>query len=52
MLANAPKSQKTSGVLSNFYVDDWEKRGIGIGTLYLVSCNLQRSDQGLTGLKK
>ncbi len=42
MSISVPKSQKTSGGLDNFYVNDWKEKGgrIRMSTLYLVSRNL------------
>ena len=53
MQISALKSQKTSGDLSNLYVNDWEKRGrIRTVILYLVSHHFQRLDWGPTELRK
>ncbi len=55
MQINTLKSQKTSGGLSNLYVNDWEDKKnkiIRMGTLYLVSCYLQGLDWGPAELKK
>lgn len=43
------KSQKTSSCFSNLHVNDWKekRRKIGIGTVYLISCDFQRPDKGL-----
>ncbi len=53
MLISTPKSQKTSGGLGNFHVNDWESGGkIRTGILHLVSRLLQGSDKDPTRLKK
>ncbi len=57
MQTSVQKSQKTSGGLGNFYVNDWQENGgrirrIGTSTLYLVFRHLQRSDWGPARLKK
>ena len=53
MQASALKIQKTSGVLCDLYVDDWEKRGrIRMDTLHSISHHFQRLDWGPDGLKK
>ena len=53
MSINAPKSQKTSYGLSNFYVNDWKNRGsIEADILHLVFCYFQGSDWGPAGLGK
>lgn len=52
MPINIPKTQKTSGSLSNFYLDNWEKGGIEINILYLIPYNLQRLTQGPIGFRK
>lgn len=48
------KSQKTSNGLGDFYVDDCQENGgkIRIDTLYLVSHNLQKSNQYPAILRK
>ena len=47
------KSQKTSGSFGNFHLNDQEKRGkIRTDTSNLVFCDLQKSNKGLTILKK
>lgn len=52
ILKNVLKSQNTSDGLSNLYVKDWkEKRRIRIGTLYLISYDLQEADRGPVSLK-
>ncbi len=54
MPINASKSQKTSGSLGNFYINNRQinEGRIGVGTLYSISRDLQRLDRGLTQLKK
>ena len=44
MQISALTSQKTSGGLGNFYIDDWKKREIKAGILYSVSRYFQRLD--------
>ena len=47
------KNQKTSGGLNNLYINDYKKnKEIRTDILYLVSCNLQGSNQDYTELKK
>lgn len=53
ILINMLKSHKISNNLVNFHVDNWEqKTRISMGTLHLVSHNLQKLTRGLIGLKK
>ena len=54
ILRNVSISQKTSGGLGDFYVNNRQenKRRIGMNILYLVSCNLQRANRGFTKFKK
>lgn len=54
MLKSVLKSQKISGSLDNLYINNKKEniRKIGINTLYLISCDLQRLYKGFIRPKK
>lgn len=52
MPTSIPKSQKTYSSLTNLYVNNQEKRGVGAGIMHQIFPNLQRADKSPTRLRK